>query len=282
MTLNRAQPAAPEQVTPASGKPHLRDCVWGGTYARADGAGTPLVLIHGVGLDHTMWDGMAGLMARHHRVIRYDLLGHGQSAKPPGERYLADFAIQLEHLLHNLGIERAHIAGFSLGALVASAFAARFPDKLDKLVLMNMVHERTPEQRSAIAKRMQQLAEHGSAATVDAAIERWFTPSYKDTNPDVMATVRQRLLSNDPGGYLSAYRIFANADDEASQNLSDIRTPTLALTAQDDIGSTPDMTHAIAAVLSEGHAKIVPNLRHGAPIEDPGAVAGPMLDFLCD
>lgn len=98
----------------------------------------PIVLIHGFTFSLETWDGWAADLARDHRVIRYDLSGHGLSDPDPQARYgTAGRVRQLKALLDRLGIARATLAGNSFGGLVAWNFAALFPDRVDRLVLID-------------------------------------------------------------------------------------------------------------------------------------------------
>ena len=91
------------------------------------GDGPWLVLIHGVGLDLHMWSRQAAVLEKNRRVLRYDLIGHGETPPAGDPLSLDDFVSQLHELLNLLGVERAGIVGFSMGALVAQAFALEHP-----------------------------------------------------------------------------------------------------------------------------------------------------------
>ena len=108
----------------------------GGTHYRRSGSGAPVVLIHGVGADLEMWEPVAERLAPAHDVVRYDMLGHGASAKPLGPYRLDDFVDQLRRLVDALGVERFVLAGFSMGGLVAQELYARFPEKVAALALV--------------------------------------------------------------------------------------------------------------------------------------------------
>ena len=88
-----------------------RDWIEGGTHFRMAGDGPAVVLIHGVGLDLFMWDDIVTLLARDFTVLRYDMLGHGRSAKPPGARVLGDFQRQLTALMDAYDMRRAAVVG---------------------------------------------------------------------------------------------------------------------------------------------------------------------------
>ncbi|RYD83936.1 MAG: alpha/beta fold hydrolase, partial [Sphingomonadales bacterium] len=107
---------------------------------RTEGAADapPVILIHGFTFSLESWDGWATDLSRDHRVIRYDLAGHGLSDAEPNGRYgTADRVAQLLALMNKLGIARAVIGGNSFGGLIAWNFAAAHPDRVTKLILVD-------------------------------------------------------------------------------------------------------------------------------------------------
>lgn len=252
----------------------------GRTHYRISGHGEPVVLIHGVGLDLNMWEAQVAILANRFQVIRYDMLGHGSSATPIPATQLGDFVDQLAELVDALEFARIILIGFSMGGLIAHRFACLYPGKVKRLVLMNTVFRRTPEQRRAVQQRVRQVAADGAAATADLAIQRWFSTGFRERNAKEVETIRQRLITNDPQGYLAAYRIFGDAGDEVPEQLKAITCPTLVLTGEDDVGSTPEMAEQLAACLPDAKVVVLPGLRHMAPIEGAKEVNAALLDFL--
>ena len=250
------------------------------THYSLAGCGPPLVLIHGVGLDLTMWDAQAEALALHFQVIRYDLLGHGESGDPPGERSLADFVGQLAALLDALGHDRAALAGFSIGALIARAFALAHGERLTKLALLYGVYKRSPDQDAAILARIAQAEREGPRALIEAAMERWFSPAFRAADPPVIARVRQRLESNRPEAFLKAYRIFGRSEAEMAAFSGAIDCPCLVAAGEKDPGSTPEMARALAADIPGARLAILPGHRHLGPLEDPAPFNALLLDFL--
>ncbi len=256
------------------------DCRSGRTHYRISGQGEPVVLIHGVGLDLNMWEAQVAALADRFQVIRYDMLGHGSSATPIPATQLGDFVDQLAELVDALELGRVILVGFSMGGLVAQRFACLYPGKLERLVLMNTVFRRSPEQRRTVQERVQQVAADGPTATVDLAIQRWFSTGFRERNPEEVETIRQRLITNDPQGYLAAYRIFGDVGNEAPEHLEAIRCPTLVLTGEHDVGSTPEMAERLATCLPDAKVVVFPGLRHMAPIEGAQQVNAELLGFL--
>ncbi len=255
------------------------------TFHKAEGTGPPLVLIHGVGLDLDMWDAQAAALAPRYRVVRYDMIGHGGTpaqvgASGPGRLKLGDFVDQLDELLRSLDFSRIGLIGFSMGALVAQAFAIAQPSRVSRLAIVNGVYDRDPAQRAAVLSRWREAAEQGPEALIDAALARWFSPGFAARNPAVLAAIRRRLEGNDRDGFLAAYRVFAEADAALAGRLGAIPCPVLVMTGTDDPGSTPEMARAMAAVLPKARLEIVPGARHMMPLEAAAAVNAALGAFL--
>jgi len=251
-----------------------------GTAFESIGEGPPVVLVHGLGMTRAMWDRQWPALAGRFRAVRYDLLGHGESDKPRDGYSLARFADQIADLLGGLGIERAALAGFSLGGMIVRAFALAYPERVAALAILNSAHDRTEEERDAILKRVEQAARDGPQATVDGALARWFTPGYGASHPEVLERVRRWILANDPAVYPLIYRVLAEGDAELAEAVAAIRSPTLVMTGGEDHGNSPDMARRMAETIPGARCEIVPGLRHMGLYENPEAFNGPLLDFL--
>lgn len=251
-----------------------------GTSYLATGQGQPVVLIHGVGLNKEMWGGQVVGLTTQYRVIAYDMLGHGDSPRPEPGTELLGYADQLRELLDHLGLTQVTVIGFSMGGLVARAFALHYPQYLQGLVVLNSVFNRTPEQRAGVIARTAQAAQHGPDANAEAALSRWFSREYQAANPAQIAAIRQTLASNDPQGYLTTYELFATQDMYRADDLGNIRVPTLIATGELDPGSTPEMAEQLAQRIPGARAAVLAEQRHMMPVESPRLVNQLLLDFL--
>ncbi len=271
---------APPGFVPPELHGTIRDRIEAGTHFRVEGRGPAVVLIHGVGLDLEMWGDHVDALTDKYSVIRYDMLGHGASAKPPGELTLRSFVAQLAMVFDYFRLDQAPVIGFSMGALVAQGFALDRADRVAGLILLNGVYNRSPAALRNIRDRVEQADAEGPRALIEAALERWFTPHYRANRPDVVDRIRQRLNDNDRYGFLAAYRVFAGDDAEFAGRLQDIGCPTLVVTGGDDPGSTPAMTLAMAEAIPNARSRVLPGLRHMAPVEGAAEVGTLIGDFL--
>ncbi|WP_095097147.1 alpha/beta fold hydrolase [Pseudomonas sp. Irchel 3A5] len=251
-----------------------------GTSYLATGEGHPVVLIHGVGLNKEMWGGQVVGLMPHYRVIAYDMLGHGASPRPAADTGLLGYAEQLHELLEHLGLPQATVIGFSMGGLVARAFALHFPQQLSGMVVLNSVFNRSAEQRAGVIARTAQAAEHGPDANAAEALSRWFSREYQAANPAQIAAIRKILAENDPQGYLTTYTLFATQDMYRADDLGHITAPTLIATGELDPGSTPEMARQLASRIPGAEVAILAEQRHMMPVESPRLVNQVLLDFL--
>jgi len=247
-------------------------------YWRA-GRGAAVVLIHGVGLDATMWQAQMPVLSERYEVIAYDMLGHGQSPLPPEDVTLDDYADQLARLLDELGLATVSVVGFSMGGLVARAFALRHPDRLRSMVILSSVFNRNEHQRAGVRQRLEQARTLGPSANVDQALERWFSSGFRAAYPECIAAVRDRVSSNDPEGYYRSYALFGTQDGFGVDRLASVRVPVLIATGELDPGSTPQMAYALAEHLPDARVQILDGQRHMAPVEAADQVNDLLLGF---
>ena len=242
--------------------------------------GVPLVLIHGLGLNRHIWRWHEPQLSGRYRVVSYDLYGHGESALPPETVSLSLFAEQLGDLLDDLGISTCAIIGFSLGGMINRRFAIDHPERVRALAILNSPHERSPEAQRLVEERAAATAQGGPAATLDATLERWFTASFRNRQADILNEVRRWVLANDPVSYAQCRQVLAHGVLELIRPQPPIAHPTLVMTCENDSGSTPAMSHGIAAEIAGARTIIVPKLQHMGLVEEPALFTEPILDFL--
>lgn len=240
-----------------------------------------VVLIHGLGLTRAVWQWLIPDLQKF-RVLTYDLIGHGETASPDGQPTLKDLADQLAHLLDHLDIEKAAIVGFSLGGMIARRFAQDYRDRTTALVILHSAHKRTEKQQGAILYRVAQAEGEGPEATVDLALQRWYTEPAQANRPDLMDLTRAWIQANKREVYVKLYRILAHGVDEIVAPEPPLTVPTLVLTGDEDHGNNPEMSMAIAEEIPRARLVILKGLRHMALAEDPAAVNRPVVDFLTE
>ncbi|MEM7058103.1 MAG: alpha/beta fold hydrolase [Pseudomonadota bacterium] len=239
-----------------------------------------VALIHGLGLCRHLWVRHLPALSARYRVLNYDLYGHGDSAPPPSEASLTVYSDQLAGLLDHVGVARASVVGFSIGGMINRRFALDHGNRLASLVILNSPHDRGEEAQQAVEDRARSVREQGALSTMDAALARWFTPGFRVANAQAQQMVREWRLKADAESYAQAAWVLANGVRELIRPASPITASTLVMTCENDSGSTPAMSHAIAAEIPGAETIILDDLQHLGLTEQPAAFTAPILEFL--
>lgn len=242
-----------------------------------EGDGPPLVLLHCLGVDHHFWD-FATSLARDFTLLRYDLPGHGRSPAPRSAYTIADLADQLAAAMRAHAIPRAHIAGISLGGLIAQDFAARYADHVEKLVLIDTTPRYTDEMRAMWAERAGTARGKGVAVMVDALLAIWFSKQAIAQNAAGVRYVRNTLMRCNGEGYALACEALAAADLRTA--LAAIEAKTLVICGDDDIPSFLDAAHLLADSIDDATLSWIPGTRHASVLEKPAEAMQLMRAFL--
>ena len=245
-----------------------------------EGDGPPVVLIHGVGADGASWDPIAAKLAEDFRVLRLDLRGHGRSGHIEGTLTLDDFVRDVVDVLGMCSVQSAHVAGFSLGGMIAQSFALQHPGRLQRLVLLSAVAGRTAEERERVQGRLAILREQGIGAITGAAQDRWFTAGFIAQHPELVRRRMQQLQENHAPSYAAAYTVFSTSD--LGDQLHAIRAPTLIATGEHDVGSNTRMARFMHEQIPGSQLRILPELRHSILVEAPDLVTELVREFLLE
>lgn len=253
----------------------------GTTYEVSGPKEAPLVvLIHGLGLNRHLWQSHETALSRSYRVLKYNLLGHGEGPQLPESLSLTTFSEQLRGLLDHLRESSAALVGFSLGGMINRRFAIDHPDRAKALAILNSPHERDPQSQHIVEEQARRALEDGPEATIDGALARWFTPEFQATCPQMVERVRAWVLANDRESYGRCREILATGVKELIRPEPPISKPALIMTGENDSGSTPAMSHAIASEILGAETIIVPGLQHMGLIEQPNHFTEPLQEFL--
>ena len=245
-----------------------------------DKANPAVVLIHGLGINRQMWREFVPALTQRYYVLSYDLYGHGESRSVQEKLSLSLFARQLNDLLDELQVESCAVIGFSLGGMINRRFALEYRDRVSALVILNSPHERDPEEQRIIEKRVADTVQGGPEATLKSSIARWFTPEFCESRPDVIREIGSWIVGNDPFLYSQCREILAKSVTELIRPQPPIAVPSLVLTCENDSGSTPSMSYAIASEIEGAQTVIVPRLQHLGLLEGPAVFLKPIEDFL--
>ena len=221
----------------------------------------PIVFIHGVGLSHKIWEPQ--INSFNNTIIAYDILGHGNTPLTKSQISFNDFSLQLLNLIDELKFEKIHLVGFSIGSLIARNFASNYNNRLESLTLLCSVFQRSKEQQQIVNDRFELSKKSRSLSK--QALKRWFTDDYINKNPNIYEKICSMLEENDMENFLKVYELFVKHQD--NEKFENIKTKTLIMTGENDIGSTPEMSENLSKKIANSKVKIVSNGKHLCGIE---------------
>lgn len=239
------------------------------------GQGPALVLIHGVGLRAEAWGAVLPCLSAHYRVFAVDMPGHGGSALE-GVQSLDDYVDRVQCFVETLEAP-AHVAGHSMGAIIAMKLAARMGADLAGMAAFNAIYRRSAEARAAVLARAAAISAK-EAADNAPTLARWFGPNPTGEMRAAAEACDGWLNSVDRTGYARAYTAFAQQDGPSEDELAAITCPALFMTGAGDLNSTPEMSQAMAAQAPKGRAKSITDAAHMMPMTHGAAVAAALMD----
>ncbi|MBB3219291.1 bifunctional 4-carboxymuconolactone decarboxylase/3-oxoadipate enol-lactonase PcaCD [Pseudoduganella umbonata] len=237
-----------------------------------------VVLSHALGMDLSMWDGLATLLAGDSRVIAYDHRGHGGSEAPEGAYDMAALADDAARLLLELDTGPVTWIGLSMGGMVGQELALRHPALVQALVIANSSSGYPEAARDAWKQRIATVREQGIEAIADTVMGRYFHDAFRATHGGTVARWRRRLTSTDPVGYAGCCHAVGNVDTTA--RLSAIAAPVLVIAGELDQGAPVAMSQTIADAIPGAQLVVLPDASHIAAIEQPAAFARAIQAFL--
>ncbi len=198
------------------------------------GVGTPVVLIHGMGSDHTVWEGLIPLLKEDYWVIAVDLRGHGLSSKNPGPYSIELFAKDVCLFLESLNIDQAHFMGHSMGGVILQELAVKYPERFKSLTLISSFACIDPPLEDNLINLKKITIEEGYKAFFDVCLELANTPDFIKKNHELFSKIR-----DENSGVCSISSIVDTIDACLDVNITDsirkLRTPTLVIAGDKDV-----------------------------------------------
>ena len=241
------------------------------------GKGVPLLLIHGLGSSGRDWEKQVPFFEKDYQVIALDLRGHGQSDKPPGPYSIRMFAEDTAALLCELEVESAHIAGISMGGMVALELALQFPELVRRLTIINSYPEMRVETFSEhlqIWRRFLLLELLGMRGIGVILAKRLFP---KPEQGELRSLFVERWAANDKRAYRNSLRAIVNWDVEAF--LGNITCPVFVVASDQDYMPL-DEKRAYTTKMPNARLVVIEDARHAVTVERPDEFNKLLMEFL--
>jgi 3-oxoadipate enol-lactonase len=245
-------------------------------YELAGPASAPvLVFSNSLGATLSMWDPQLPALQKQFRVLRYDTRGHGQSSVMPGPYAIEQLARDVLALLDALKLDRVYFCGLSMGGQTGMWLALNAATRLYKLILCDTAAKiGTPEVWNS---RIEAVQKGGMKAISTAVMERWFSASYRANSPEVVATIKLTIESQNPDGYIA--NCAAVRDFDARETIAAITVPTLVIAGTHDAATTPSDGHYLADRIAGAHY-VELDAAHLSNLEDSARFISEVSTFL--
>ena len=224
----------------------------------------PIVFLHGIYLDSSLWDDVAANLPGH-RLLMIDMPGHGESPEPEGNWSLNDCVAMLLRVLDAMGISKCLAVGHSWGAMTALRTACLYPERFDSLYLLNMPFRKTTGRRRLGFQAQKLLAGFRSFYAKQAA-KALYTPSLMARRPEIADQMEKTVAAKSWVGITRLIDAVILQPDDALHLMAQLSVPTVFVVGEKDSVGIPPVQHV---VVPGGH--ISP---HEAPAEVARSIRG--------
>ncbi|HJQ70372.1 MAG TPA: alpha/beta hydrolase [Blastocatellia bacterium] len=244
------------------------------------GAGLPVVFIHAFPLNQTMWDEQVAALRSGFRPVTIDLRGFGKSDAPGGAYTVDRMAADVRAVMSALSIERAVIAGCSMGGYVALAFYRNYPGAVRGLLLSDTrASADTEEARERREKSAEKAEREGARAIADDMTPLLLGDTSLAARPEVVERVRRMAESSSPEGIAAAQRGMAARPDSVYM-LAGIDRPSLILVGSEDKITGLAEAEALRDGIPRSRLRVIEAAGHLPNLERPAEFNKALTDFL--
>jgi pimeloyl-ACP methyl ester carboxylesterase len=237
-----------------------------------------ILLLHGLGGDHTIWNALVPLLSPEFRVIAPDLPGHGRSPTPPDRVTFASLEASVLGLLDELGIEKVHLVGLSAGAFLALRFALDHPERCRSLVSIAGGAQCDNHTRAIGDRWRKTFQESGPDAYVLRLVKDLYYPDWAEAHLEIVDRLREQTAEAE---FRAAVQ-WAGAirDFDVRREVGRLGLPTLVIHGMDD--QVVDVAHArlLRQSIPGAGLRLLAQTGHMVPIERPTETAEAILGLL--
>jgi len=237
-----------------------------------------LTLSHSLACTVRMWDDQIASFKDRYRILAFDTRGHGASSAPAGAYTLEGLADDVRELLRHLAIERTHFVGLSMGGMIGQTFALKYPGMFTSLTLADTTSRYPAEAAPVWADRIRTAEEKGMQPLVQPTLERWFTESFRKSQPQVVARVAELIAGTPVAGFVGCSHAIPKIN--LSARLKEIRCPILVIVGEQDMGTPVAMAREIHDNAPGSKLVILQNAAHLSNMERPQEFDRALSEFL--
>ena len=240
--------------------------------------GAPLIMIHGLGGTSNVWSPQVSVLSGKFSICVPDLNGAGRSPLD-GEISIAGLMADVVAMMDAFDVEKAHLAGHSMGTIVCQHLATNHPQRVMSLALMGPVPALPEPARPVLRDRAAKARSDGMRPIAEAVVEAATSSDTKTNQPAIAAFVRELLMRQDAESYARHCEALA---DSQSADLAAIQCPTLLITGDQDKVAPPDVMEALRSQISGAQAHLMTGCGHWTTLERAKQVNYLMVKFYND
>ena len=237
-----------------------------------------LTFSNALATDLTMWDDQVQAYAGNYRILRYDTRGHGASAAAAGPYSLDVLVDDVVAIWDEIGIDRSHVVGLSIGAMTVVGLALGHAERLIRVVVANARPDNPPELRSARERRITAIEREGLSGLAELTVERWCGNSFRASNPVAAKKLVAMVLGTSVTGYVGCVGALLGLEYE--QRLPEIGVPVLFVAGADDAGVPADVMRKMHKQVRGSQFVELAHAGHISNIEQPADFNRAVGDFL--
>ncbi len=237
------------------------------------GEGLPIVLLHGLALEKSIWKPLVAAYALQARFITPDLRGHGKTSLGQADGTLGQIADDLLAMLDNLELPQVCLLGHSMGGYIALEFASRYPERLASLILLTSnIRADAPEKQKSRLEDAQKALNGGVPAFAVGMAGRL------TKDPFLANQLRAQMETIEPAGLSNILIAIAKRPNQQTL-LPKLTVPVLAIAGAEDQISTPAFALEAADLAARGHKLVMPGAGHMPMLENPLALGTAIISF---
>ena len=245
-----------------------------------EGSGSAVVFVHGYPFNRSLWNEQVAALVGNHRSIVPDLRGFGETGTGDLPATMSQMARDLKLLLDHLEIEKALIAGLSMGGYVTLAFYKEFGDRVSGLLLANTrAGQDSDEAKTSRREQAEKALTEGMAGIADSMLPKLLTPETVSRKPDLVKRIRDMMLKTNPKGAAAALLGMASREDFTNE-LNKISVPVLIIAGRDDALIPMQHSEKMHEAIPNSRLAVIDHAAHVVNLEQAEAFNREMTLFV--
>jgi 3-oxoadipate enol-lactonase len=242
--------------------------------------GLPLIFIHGFPFSKAMWKTQLSALKETHRVIAYDVRGHGDTEPGAAQFSLPQFADDLFFFMDALKIERAILIGLSMGGYIALRAIQRQPERIAGLILCDTQCAADSEEgREKRKKTIAFIQKNGLSVYAEESLKNLFAPASFTAKKDQVTFIQDTILKTPASTICLTLQALADRKETCS-SLTEIKVPVCILVGKEDKITSPELASKMQVLIKDSTLHIIEGAGHLSNLENPEQFNTHVKNFL--